>query len=346
MAAVSMRFPWRALAAAFAVGAGVAAAAVVVAVHPAGSLPGPVAVMPAPSRGCDVPPPSTAAGYARALGELGQAGDATLSVRLPSGHVAWIFADTFMPGVGFPHSTVVMQDGGCLFPTRRQLLPDDADGTYWWPGAAAALPGGDVLITASNGYGHRTRAAIAREVESTLVFDHWLTQWPQTPDHGPLFIAGLLVDGPVLRVYGTRLTGTTFGKELYLATVPLSGLASGRGWQVGTQPVFGAAPHGTDTAVAAYRDASGYHLVTLLDGVFGGGPLVSLDSASPAGPFTVRPLLTYSRPGQWRYNAAVHPEAALADGRLLVTVNNNWPWTDRSVHPLATYQPSYFAVAR
>ena len=312
----------------------------------AGEAPSHPAVQP---QGCTVPAPATASGYAARLDRLGQAGDATLTVRLRSGHVAWIFADTLMPGHGFLHSTVVMQHAGCFTPSRTQLLPDDRDGTYWWPTAAAALPDGTVLVTAIAGYTARLRAALCREVGGRLVFAAWLRSWPQPRDaHDTFFGTGLLVEGGRLLVYGTRQTGRdlVFGRELYLASVPLRGLATGTGWHRAATPIYGALPHGTDTTVSAYRDARGYHLLTLQDGVYGNGPLVSLDGPTPAGPFTAHPLLTYDRPGQVHYNAAAHPEIRLAGGSLLVTINNNWPLDDRTLHPLATYAPSLFAVRR
>jgi hypothetical protein len=296
---------------------------------------------------CSLAAPRTAAGYAASMHALPLGGDATLSVRLASGDVAWIFADTLIAGVGMPHSTVVMQHGGCFSATRRQLLPNDRNGTYWWPTAATGLPGGSVLLTATDGYAGHVRAALLTERGGVLSFASWLRYWPATGAAGPSWFAGLLVDRSTLWVYGTRITGAryVFGKQLWLASVPLNGLVSGRGWVLGRHPIMGASPHGVDTAVAPYRDARGYHLITLSDGVLSNGPLVRLDGPTPAGPFTVRPLLTYNRAGQWRYNAAVHPEARLPDGKLLVTINNNWPWGDVAHHPLASYQPSYFEVA-
>jgi hypothetical protein len=215
--------------------------------------------------------------------------------------------------------------------------------------AAAALPDGTVLVTATNGYGTRVRAAICRETGGVLAFAHWLSHWPQPGGlSGVYYGAGLLVDGDRLLVYGTRSTGRrfVFGRELYVATVRLDGLVDQRAWRLDDAPVFGAAPHGSDQVVAPYRDATGYHLVTLLDGVYGHGPVVSLDSRNPAGPFTVHTLFRYSRTGQVHYDAAVHPEARVGAGRVLVTINNNWPVHDTGLHPLKTYQPSFFAPAR
>jgi hypothetical protein len=289
---------------------------------------------------CVAPAPTTAAGYAHAMNALPQAGDATLSVRLRDGRVAWIFADSFT-ATGFVHSTVVMQRGGCFAPSGQQLLPNEG-ATFWWPMAAAALPDGSVLVTATDGFGGHARAAV---LSSDARFVRWLPYWPQGTQ-GLHWYAGLLVDGATLRVYGTRSTGAPYvvGRELWTASVPLAGLASGAGWQFGSRPVVAASPAGVDDTVAAYRDATGYHVVSLRNGVFGDGAVVSLDSASPSGPFTRHVLFAYNRPGQLRYNVAVHPEAALSDGRLLVTVNNCWPFGDTTIHAWSTYQPSFFAA--
>lgn len=319
----------------------VAASVVVVAATrvEAGPRPHPV------TASCATPAPVDAAGYSTAMNALPQGGDATLSVSLPSGHVAWIYGDTLMPGVGMPHSTVIMQDRGCFRASRTQLLPDDADGTFWWPAAALVLPGGDVLVTARDGFGQRVRAAIAREINGTLMFVRWLAYWPQPPTaDGPYYGDGLLLDGDQLRAYGTRLHPGSFGKQLWLASVPVSSIGDPAAWQLGTRAVWGTGAHGVDTAIAAYRDSSGYHLLTLQDSVYGNGPVIALDAPSAGGPFTARALFSYSRPGQLRYNVAAHPEAALRGGELLVTVNNNWSLDDHTVHPVASYQPSYFGV--
>src|SRR5690242_6969194 len=50
---------------------------------------------------CAVAAPDTVAGYTAAFAALPQAGDATLSVALPSGRIAWIFADTLGGQRGF-----------------------------------------------------------------------------------------------------------------------------------------------------------------------------------------------------------------------------------------------------
>lgn len=312
----------------------------------AGPLAGkPAAVAPSGARGCRVSAPVTAAGYARAFAALGQGGDSTVSVRLPSGRVAWLFADTVIPGVGIVHSTAVVQDGGCFTASRATLLPDDADGSYWWPTAAVALPDGRVIVTAGNGFsGMRERAALLVETPTGVEFRQWLGFWPQAwSARGPLFGAGLLVDGGTLRVYGTALTGS-FGKQLYLASVPLGALGDPAAWTVDRRPLWGAVPHGVDTRAAPYRDAAGYHVVTIEDSVYGGGPVIALDGPTAAGPFRARELFRYARPGQVRYDAEVHPEAALSGGLLLVTVNNNWPVDDHTLHPVASYLPSFFAV--
>ena len=297
------------------------------------------------ARGCLTPAPTSASGYATAMNALPQGGDATLSVALPSGHVAWIYGDTIIPEVGIPHSTVVLQDRGCFHASHAQLLPTDTDGSFWWPAAAVALPGGDVLVTARDGYGHRVRAAITREQHDTLVFERWLPYWPQPPTaDGPYYGDGLLLDGDQLRVYGTQLRPGSFGKALWFATVPVASLTTPSAWRMQARPVWGSGAHGVDTAIAAVHDSHGYHLLTLQDSVYGNGPVIALDGSSPAGPFRARTLFSYARPGQLRYNVAAHPEARLQGGGLLVTVNNNWPLADTGVHPLWTYQPTYFAV--
>lgn len=299
-------------------------------------------------RKCKTAAPRTATQFAARVNRLPQGGDVALSVPLPSGDVAWIYADTHIPGVGMPHSTVIMQHKGCFTATRTQLLPDDRNGTFWWPIAATGLPDGDVLIVATDGYSGHVRAALAVEFAGRLRFRAWLPYWPQSKASGPTWFAGLLVDRKVLRVYGTRATGAkyVFGKELWVASVPLGGLRSGKGWRLGNAPIFQATPRGVDTVVAPYRDAAGYHLVTLMDGVLGDGPVGQLDGATASGPFTVRTLFRYNPRGRFRYSVAVHPEARLSKDHLLLTISNNWPWSDTALHPVRTYQPSYFAVRR
>jgi len=296
--------------------------------------------------GCVLTTPTTSAGYAMAIHAVEQGGDATLSVRLPTGRVAWIFADTLFADGRFLHSTVIMQSGGCFTAVGAQFLPSDPDGTYWWPEAATDLPDGTVLVVAGDGFGPNLRAAVAREKAGALVFDHWLATWPQ-PWNGVSYSAALLVDGRTLLVYGTSSYGTPFayGKQLWLASVPIASIADAQTWHLPSAPLWGNAGDGVDTAVGAWKDGRGYHVLSLRNGVYGDGAVISLDSAAPSGPFAERVRFTYNPPGQLRYNVAVHPEARLAGGGMLVSINNNWADESYSMHAWGTYQPSFFTLA-
>jgi hypothetical protein len=175
-------------------------------------------------------------------------------------------------------------------------------------------------------------AVLTLDPDGDVSFTRWTPRWPSWTGR-VVWGTGLARDGGRLVMYGLSPAG--LARDLYVATSTPADARRGR-WRLDPRPVA----HGVDPAgVTPYRDAAGWHVVTLR-----GTDVVRLDAARPGGPFTATTLarVPAGTAAHLYYAAAAHPEATLAGGGLLVTVCQNW--LDGRTRPLARYRPRYLAV--
>ena len=300
---------------------------------------------------CDARAPVTPSGEAALLHALPSSewggADLSVSAALPDGRTVWIYDDTLSGQnsarlTGFVHSSAIVQQGGCLHVSHAggQLLPDAATGIYAWPTGAVPLDGTRVLVSAAlvrttgscpfcfEQVG--TRGAIVTvNPAGDVDFTRWTPSWVPW-DAGIVWGTGLSRDAGRFVMYGLSPTGLS--RDLFVATASRADAVAGR-WQLSSVPIA----HGIDPAgVGAYRDDTGWHLVTVR-----GTELLRLDAAGPTGPFTETTIgvVPVSDGHGVYYAAAAHPELRMASGGVLVTVCRNY--LDGRARPLTAYQPLY-----
>lgn len=321
-----------------------------------------------PAATCTTPAPSTAPGYARMFDSIPasqwQGADHSESVKLADGRIVWLYADTISTGAPtFVHSTAIVQQAGCFHVANggAQLIPDAADGSFYWPAGAVAFTNSTgphllvslVHVKAGGPAGFTVLGSAAAILNTPAgadpVFLRMAAGWPNPAP--AIAGAGLYLTGTTLHVFTATDVHQTyvFGRALSHRTVALNAAIGGTGtWGVDST-VIPASPDGTDNGVSPYSDAAGFHLLTKRWSSLG-QTVLRYDSASPAGPFSAAvTVLTTSQSttcesGPCTYSAQAHPEAVLASGKLLVTVCHNGPgaFTD----PTHIYRPSYSEVAR
>lgn len=324
-----------------------------------GAAPHPPLAAAAPAA-CRAPAPTTAAGYQRMFDGLygdWAGGDQALSVTLPDARTLWIFADTisgtrapdggYAAGWSMRHSAFVVQDGGCLTPVgRTNVLPDAGPDDWYWPNSALVHDGRLYLFamrvhrTGPNGMDFTVTgpsvAVFALPHHGAPALER-LVDVP-TPAGTPiLWGAGVLADGAFAYVYGTRAVDTrvAWGRELYVARVPLERLMDVRAWRYfdgarfsadarAAVPVIGAAG-GVSTSVSAVHAGPRVAVISKRDEAFG-TDVVAWTARTPYGPFTAQPILaapSLSRPGELRYSAVAHPDLPVTGGLLITVCRNN-----------------------
>ncbi|MGL5825537.1 MAG: hypothetical protein ACRCYU_12095 [Nocardioides sp.] len=176
---------------------------------------------------CHKPAPATAAAYDALWLSLPDdewgGGDVSISVPLADNRVVWLYGDTFSSG-RMVHSSAVVQIGGCVRAANRgvQVLPNRADGSYYWIEAARAVDRDTLHISAeetrTTGTGawsfQYTGYTAVAEVDVTpggdLTFRRWVSRTQQ-----PAADPGTLIDLP----------GPSFGYSV--RSHPWARLASG-----------------------------------------------------------------------------------------------------------------------
>ncbi len=299
-----------------------------------------------------------------------QAADVATSARLGDGRLVWVFGDTFRrPGSEPPmvSNSMLVSSGSCVSQLvtgdAGPLLPDSADGTVLWPMSVVAVPGAaagpdhrgaqDVLLVflartrrhAGGGDGGLDFAFRGTSVAVFTVLEREAPQLQQivriTPDdddpHQVNWGAAAAVDGGRLHVYGTRTTGepSVFGRELYVARVPVDAAdqrlawqywdGSGwTGWDEAAQPVLGADGGVSQTLSVDLVDGR-WLAVSKRDGDLGDF-VYTWTAPSPTGPWTPRRALPAPAgfdTGRLTYTPLAHPDVDLASGGLLVSISRN-----------------------
>ena len=349
-------------------------AAIVVLQHEVAASPG---TIPA---ACSRPAPRTAAGFQRMFDALDGAwagGDQAASVPLPDARTLWLFGDTvsahrdstggYAAGWTLRHNSFLLQQGGCLRDVETHL-PESADAWYW--PASGIVDNGRLEIFAMKVV--RDRSPLDFRLTGTALADYTLaadgtptlrglrdlTSAPRRAGEMTLWGQGALASGGFVYVYGTQ--GDTahgaFGRALLVARAPLGAVSDPGAWRYFDGAGFGTdarravpvvdAVRGVSTSVSPVLTSTGVAVVAKQDEVYG-TEVAAWTAPTPAGPFTATPLFAApSDParGVLRYSALAHPEFALADGRLLVSVCRNSTRLSAVGRDALLYRPQFSAV--
>ncbi|MGX5657290.1 DUF4185 domain-containing protein [Geodermatophilus nigrescens] len=297
-----------------------------------------------------------------------QAGDVGASARLSDGRLVWVFGDTVRADGVEPRlvaNSVLLTSGTCvaqlLPPGEGPVVPDVATGQVQWPMSVVVLPpspglayrGVDdvvVVMSARTERGDGTGGLLDFRFRGTSAAVFTVTDGgaPQplevlevTPDDPSTtqvnWGAAATVSGGWAYVYGTRLTGEplVFGRELYVARLPVADPADRSRWQFWD----GAAWQADIAAAAPVLSADGGVSQTLSVDRVGetwvavskrGGDLADFvytwtapEATGPWTPSRALPAPAGYDTGRLTYAPLAHPEVPLASGGLLVSVSRN-----------------------
>lgn len=298
-----------------------------------------------------------------------QAADIGASARLDDGRLVWLFGDTLRKAAAYSPDMVgnsmLITSGACvaqlMAPDDGPVIPDAREGVVLWPMSVVVLDpqrmkdphemfeGIDEVIVVLCA---RTRRGVGGNMDFTFlgtsaaVFEIREDGVPQlhgvmqlTPDDESAtqvnWGAAATVHGPWMYVYGTRLTGHDFGRELYAARVPVVApqergrweFWDGRHWQADREAARAILPAqgGVSQTLSVDVVDGRFVAVSKRDGDLGDF-VYQWDSTGPTGPWTPRQGVAAPAgfdTGMLQYAPLAHPEIALADGNLLVSISRN-----------------------
>jgi hypothetical protein len=288
------------------------------------------------------------------------AADIGASARLPDGRIVWLFGDTLRSGLnpGLVSNSMLVSAGSCVSqltdPQHGAVIPDPGAHLAYWPMSVVVLPGAtDRLVVLCARIRRGTSGGGGLDFTflgtSAAVFDVAHDAAPVlrgitsvTPDNPSTtqvnWGAAAFATDKWIYVYGSRLTGEKgiFGRELLVCRVPADSprdAAAFRFWDGATwqakasraRPVL-AAEHGVSQTLSVDRlGPSDYTVVSKRDGDLGDFAYV-WHGGSPTGPFTAHKAFSApsnSSSGELQYAPLAHPEIAMADGGLLMSVSRN-----------------------
>lgn len=288
-----------------------------------------------------------------------QAGDIGASARLRDGRLVWIFGDTIRRsgvGPGMVANSMLITSGLCLSQlmatARGPIIPDVEPGIVRWPMSVtvAEEEGVEKIVVFTGrirrgssadvwGFRYLGSDAVTFTVEAGRApqLDRIL---PLTPDvesaNQVNWGSASMVSGGHIYVYGTQLPeGTAFGRALLVGRSALTTAEDkgtwefwdGKGWQADSTkatPVI-AAGGGVSQTLSVDEIDGNVVAVSKKDGDLG-STVATWTSPSVVGPWTratalEAPFLTAR--DEFAYAPLAHPEIALADGRLLVSISRN-----------------------
>ena len=289
-----------------------------------------------------------------------QAADIGASARLHDGRLVWLFGDTLRKsGVspGLVANSMLISSADCvsqlLSRTNGPVVPDVDATTVHWPMSVAVARRGDHDVIAvlcsriRRGTGGNldftflgTTAAVFTVADGGVpelqkVFD----VTPDSTDEEQVnWGAATVLHGDWIYVYGTRLTGQkgVFGRELYVARLPVSDPQDRARWQFWSGAARWQKDHTRAVSVLpAVGGVSQTLSVDALDGEYVavskrdgdlGDFVYTWTAPDPWGPW--RPRKALSAPagfdtGDLEYAPLAHPEIPLTSGNLLVTISRN-----------------------
>jgi hypothetical protein len=268
-----------------------------------------------------------------------RAADGNTTVTLPNGKVAWLFGDTFRVGQPMVRNSVLVQEGDRLTSTTGgQAIPNDSDGSWYWP-SDGVWDGGQLRVfagrlgPASNGWASKGVALISFRLDSRgyPVYAGKRNVTTANEDSAIQWGTAVVRSGSHVYVYGQRRRQApyVFGRDVYLARVARGSLADLRAWRYWDGSGWSsratrieAAETGRFASAFSVDRVDGQWVAVSKENDFLGDRIISMRSSSPAGPFrTVGVLGAPPVDGSFTYQARAHPELPMADGRLLVTWN-------------------------
>ncbi|MEP6856144.1 MAG: DUF4185 domain-containing protein [Pedococcus sp.] len=289
---------------------------------------------------------------------LWQAGDIGASARLPDERIVWVFGDTVRGHGVTPRivaNSMLVTSGLCTSQVEASahgpVIPDRADGVVHWPMSVASVSRSDgnflVVITARIRRGTAGAFDFTYLGSSATVFEvsaggapqqrHQLDITPDSPAADQVnWGSAMTVSGDWIYVYGTRLPSPdSFGRALYAARAPVADARDRTTWQFWDGAAWVADQDRAAAILAADGgvsqtlsvDAVDHHfvIVSKRDGDLG-NTVYAWSSQSPVGPWTARrgTRAEFQDPsGQLKYAPLAHPDIALADGRLLISISRN-----------------------
>jgi CARDB len=299
-------------------------------------------------------------------------GDGELSVPLPDGRVAWLFADTFIGGIvgdrrpagaRLVRNVIVLQDAACLTTvfggTREEPQALVARGrtetggpeTWYWP-ASGFVQDGELRVLYYRMVGTNADVFPFR-FDGTDLARFALPDLrpmgvePLTDEANPAWGGAVVDAGAHTYVFGIR--GDGLRSLLHVARTPRGRLGEapleywdGAGWRADSRGSREVADDVTTTSFLV--DEAGWTLVTQ-DQLFGENVTVRRAPA-PEGPWGPKTVIARAPapPGGYSYGAAIHPELGGDRSNMLVSYSvNGWKWDDVLAWP-DLYRPRFLRV--
>ena len=292
-----------------------------------------------------------------------QAGDIGASAQLSDDRMVWVFGDTVRTEDFSPRlvaNSMLVSSGACVAqlhaPGDGPVIPDVAPDVVRWPMSVVVIqpPGpfadrivSDVLVVlcarTRRGEGNLDYTFLGTSAAIFTVTPRGapqlLTILEITPDDDALdqvnWGAAATVSGRWVYVYGTRQTGQDFGRELYVARVPVDDpkdrtlwrFWDGEAWQShhGRAAAVLPAQGGVSQTLSVHHIDGEWVAVSKRDGDLGDF-VYTWAAPTPVGPWTPRRAVAAPagfETGKLKYAPLAHPEIPLADGNLLVSISRN-----------------------
>lgn len=263
--------------------------------------------------------------------------DGGFSVVMPDGRSIWVYSDTYTEtpmayGV-FIHQTVhSLENSGFKIQNRGgSFLPNESDGTFYWPASGVAVGPNKILMAVSgiqatgSGYfdfiGVSVRACYVTVTDKgDLVFDRWLSYWPTGSGQNETTWNAIYLDGSTLYVFGPKWDVGSPGRKILVAQVPLANVENASSWLFGIDPIRPESDYGAGLSVR--KDGNTWRIVTCEN--FLSADVYLLESQSITGPWSRKTLFQiFADKDMLTYLPMWHPELKLQNGREVVSYSRN-----------------------
>jgi len=295
-------------------------------------------------------------------------GDGEISIPLPDGRIAWLFADTYIGGITgdrrapdtpMINNAIVLQDRTCLetafggTPDKPAALiaPNQPD-SWYWPGSGF-VQNGELHVL----YYRMTRTGPGQfdwrfngtDLAAYALPDlRLLTVTPVIDEGNPMWGGAVIDDGPYTYMFGIKGEGLNSRLHVARTTRGRLGKTPLQHWTGQTWAADRAAsrPIADDVTTLSFLvDRRGWTLVTQHQ-VFGEDVLMRRAPA-PEGPWSDATVIAraVAPAGGYSYGAAIHPElGGDTDNMLLSYSVNGWNNNDILARP-DLYRPRFMRVS-